>query len=144
MVSKGLLLLVSSAMLFTACSKDAGEGGTSTIRGKVIINSFQAGFQPPVPDTSYAAVDENAYIIYGADHSTYDDNYNTSYDGSYEFKYLQKGKYKIFAYSKDSTGAYLGNISGARPKIPVFVEVEITENGSVVTAPDIVILKDNQ
>ncbi|MBL0103373.1 MAG: hypothetical protein IPP51_06170 [Bacteroidetes bacterium] len=139
-----LIFISLVIFLSSGCQKDEGQGGTSTIVGHVVINSFQAGFNPPVPETTYAAVDEDTYIIYGADHSTYNDNYKTSFDGSYEYKYLQKGKYRIFAYSKDSTGAYLGNASSTRPKIPVFVDVEITENGQTVTAPTLTILKDNQ
>ncbi len=141
---KYLIFMLLTVFLIHGCKKDPGPGGTSTIRGRVLINSFQAGFQPPTPDTTYAAVDEDSYIIYGADHTAYDDNFKTSFDGTYEYKYLQKGKYKIFAYSKDSTGAYLGNASSTRPKIPSFIEVEISSNGSTVIAPDLVILKDNQ
>ena len=59
-----------------------------------------------------------------------------------KFKHLQKGKYRLFAYSKDSTGAKTGFISGL--KIPVFIDVEITSNGTVVNAPDLIILDNNQ
>lgn len=127
---------------FTSCEKEAGEGGTSTIKGKVIIYNFDPQFQG-IPDT-LPARDENVYIIYGGDHATYDDDYKTTYDGSFEFKYLQKGKYKLFAYSKDSTGAYNGTVNSQyRPKVPVFVEVDITDKNQTVIAPDIIILKTN-
>ena len=35
------------------------------------------------------------FIIYGEDGTTYNDDFNSSYDGTYEFKFLQKGKYKV-------------------------------------------------
>ena len=126
----------------TGCEKTEGPGGTSTIKGKVIVHDFDAAFQSHAPLAIYPAVKEDVYIIYGNDHSTYDDDFKTSYDGSYEFKYLQKGKYRIFAYTKDSTGASTG--SPVLGKIPVFTDVEITSNGSTVNVPDIIILDNNQ
>lgn len=122
------------------CKKVEGPGGTSTIKGKIIAHDFDAAFlSSPV---IYPSSNTEAYIIYGANHSTYDNNFKTSYDGSYEFKYLQKGKYRIFAYSVDSTGAYKNNPSLAL--VPTFVDVEITSNGSSVTATDLIILKNKQ
>ena len=137
-----LVLLVFTVLVLGSCKKDAGEGGTSTITGKVIVYDFHPGFNS-AQDT-FPARDEDVYIIYGADHATYDNDYKTSHDGSYEFKYLQKGQYKLFAYSKDSTGAYNGTVNGASPKVPVFVNVEITDKNQTVVAPDIIILKNNQ
>jgi hypothetical protein len=136
-----LTAIVLVVFLFAGCKKDEGPGGTSTIKGKVIVHDFDPAYQNSVP-VIYSATDEDTYIIYGADHSTYDDDYKTSFDGSYEFKFLQKGHYRLFAYSKDSTGAHTGNLPSL--KIPVFVDVEITSNGSTVTAPDIIILNNKQ
>ena len=129
-------------IIFAGCKKDEGPGGTSTIKGKVIVYDFDHSFQQSSPTLIYPAVDENVYIIYGTDHTTYDDNYKTTFDGTYEFKYLQKGNYRLFAYSKDSTGAYLNNPT--LNDIPSFINVEITKNGSTVTGPDIIILDNNQ
>src|SRR5690349_5852021 len=86
-----------------SCKKEEGEGGTATIRGKVIVHNFDAMFSRPQPTEIYPAADEKVYIIYG-DGTTYDDDFDTSFDGTYEFKYLQPGTYKLFVYSKDSTG----------------------------------------
>ena len=133
----GLTILVAS---LAACKKDAGQGGTSTIKGKVLVYKYDNAFLA-VEDT-FPMVDNDVYIIYGSDHNTYDDNYKASFDGSYEFKFLQKGKYKLFAYSTDSTGAASGTIDLSRPKIPVFINVEITKNGSTVIGPDIIIIKN--
>lgn len=137
---KYLIGIMLICFLFSSCKKEEGPGGTSTIKGKVIVNDFDPAFLNPVPEI-YPASDEKVYILYGEDGTTYNDNFNTSYDGTYEFKYLQKGKYRLFSYSKDSTGAKTtGIISGK--SIPVFVNVEITKNGSTAVAPDLVILKN--
>lgn len=68
-----------------------------------------------------AFADEDVYIIYGNEDEIYDDNVKTNFDGSFEFNNLRKGKYKLFAYSKDKS-----NIS--EPLTPVFVEIEIGGN----------------
>ena len=137
-----IILLISIS--FAGCKKEEGVGGTSSIRGKVIVHDFDGGFQNPVPDLIYPAADEKVYIIYGSDDETYDDDFDTSFDGTFEFKHLQKGKYKVFAYKKDTTGAYNGSIGTIfRPDIPVIYEVEITSNGSTVEVPQIIILDNN-
>ena len=130
------------SLFVIGCKKTEGPGGTSTITGKVIVHDFDGGFQSPVPIEIHPVAKEDTYIIYGNDHSTYDDNYKTSFDGSYEFKHLQKGIYRLFAYSKDSTGAKTGLLKNL--KIPVFIDVEITSNGSTINAPDIIILDNKQ
>jgi hypothetical protein len=140
--SYGFYILVLFFHFLTSCKKDEGLGGTSTIKGKVIVYDFDAGFSSPVPLAIYPATDEDTYIIYGTDHTTYDDDYKTSYDGSYEFKYLQKGNYRLFAYTKDSTGASVG--LPVLTKKAAFIDVTISSNGSTVNAPDLIILKNNK
>jgi hypothetical protein len=136
-------IIISCVVILASCKKEAGEGGTSTITGRIIVHDYDAAFLNPTYVTYYPA-GEDIFIIYGADHSTYDNDYKTTYNGTYEFKYLQKGKYRIFGYSTDSTGAYNGTFNANRPKIPVFKDVEITSNHSTVTVPDIIILKNKQ
>ena len=85
---------------FTACEKPAGEGGTSTITGKIYAREYNSNYT--LLTAEYYAAKEDVYIIYGDD-SIYSDDFKTNYDGSYEFKYLRKGKYTLFAYSDDST-----------------------------------------
>jgi hypothetical protein len=134
-----VLLVLCTTLV--SCEKSEGEGGTSTIKGKVIVHNFDAGYQAPSPREIYGGADEKVYIIYGGDKTTYDDDFDTSFDGSYEFKHLQKGTYKIFVYSKDSSGASVGLPS--EHDIPVFATVEITSNGSTVEVPDLIILDNN-
>jgi hypothetical protein len=130
-------------LLFASCAKDEGEGGTSTIKGKLFEKKYDNSFQTLLSES--ASPDEKVYIIYGGDHETYDDDYNTSYNGEYEFKYLQKGTYTIFAYTTDTSGvSATGYIDENKPKIPVFATVDVNDNGSTVTAPDLTILKHNK
>jgi len=129
-------------LLFASCAKDEGEGGTSTIKGKLFEKKYDRSYQSLLSESP--SPDEKVYIIYGTDHETYDNDYNTSYNGEYEFKYLQKGSYTIFAYTTDTSGvAATGYVDENKPKIPVFATVDIKENGSTVTAPNLTILKDN-
>ncbi len=138
---KFLFVITLSSIFFSSCKKDEGVGGTSSIVGKVFVHSYDVSFQSLV--RTYPDASREVFIIYGDSHSTYDDSYKASYDGSFEFKYLQKGKYKLFIYLKDTTGAYQGNYNSNAPKIPKFVDVEITSNGSTVTTPDIYSLDNN-
>lgn len=135
-----LMLSLVGALFLYGCEKDAGEGGTSFIRGKVIVYKYDNAFL--AAEDTFAAVDEDVYIIYGGDKNVYDDDFQTSFDGSYEFKYLQNGNYRLFAYSTDTTGAYNGTIDLSRPPVPVFVNVFINKKGSTITAPDIIIIKN--
>jgi len=130
-------------LLFASCAKDEGEGGTSTIKGKLFEKKYNNSYNTLLSES--ASPDQKVYIIYGGDHETYDDDYNTSYNGEYEFNYLQKGSYTIFAYTTDTTGVSVtGYVDENKPKIPVFVTVDVTDNGSTVTAPDLMILKNNK
>jgi hypothetical protein len=134
------IVVVSIAM--TSCEKEAGEGGTSKITGKVYQIQYDASFQTVV-DTVPAS-DEDVYIIYGSTGNTYDDDFKSSFDGSFKFDFLQKGTYRLFAYSDDSTGAYNGNLNPESRDVPSLVEVSVSSNGDEVTTPIIYILKNNQ
>ncbi len=118
-----LLFAVSS------CKKDPGSGGTSSIYGKVLAKNYNSTFT--VLQEQYYAQDVDVYIIYGDDKS-YSDRVRTSYDGTYEFKYLRKGIYHIYAYSKDST-------LQTNAMIPVIRDVEITKNQQENEASEIMI-----
>ncbi|MBN1953096.1 MAG: hypothetical protein JW801_17965 [Bacteroidales bacterium] len=125
-------LAIIALFALGACESGAGEGGTSTIRGKVIIREWDGDFQQL--RGTYPAAKEDVYIIYG-DEYVYGDRFEASMDGTYEFKYLKKGSYTIFAYSKDSIPPFTAE------KVPVSQVVEITGDNQVVEVPDIIILK---
>jgi hypothetical protein len=130
-----LLIVFLALMSFTACEKGSGEGGTSTIRGKVWIREYNKDFTiQKAPD--YPAQELRVYIIYGDD-AVYSNDFRTNYDGEFEFKYLREGKYTVFAYSKDSTLDY--NYTSQMKAITR--EVEITGKNQTVEVPDMVVLK---
>ena len=96
---KKLKILLSAMIIFSfcTCTKSPGLGGTSTIKGKVVVDNIN--ILGNIVD-SYDAQDLDVYIIYGKENSTYDDDQKTSHDGSFEFKYLNPGDYEIFVYSE--------------------------------------------
>lgn len=133
-----LLLLSILILSGISCKKEEGEGGTATISGKVFEEKWDN--TNSLLENSYPARDEDVYILYGDDNTTYDKDYKTSYDGSYEFKYLQKGTYKLYVYTEDTAGlAANGTVDFSLPKVPVFATVEITDKGQSVSVPDLII-----
>ena len=92
---KNIFLLVLIGLVITSCTKEEGEGGSSSIKGFVYEYKLNI-----LGDTisRYAAADQDVFIIYGNEDTFYDDNIKTSYDGSFVFPYLQKGKYTVFVY----------------------------------------------
>lgn len=97
---KKLLVIGAMTLSIVACKKVEGEGGRSSITGKVVIKE-KLYINGVVSDTvTYDGAGENIYIIYGTGDSVYDDKMECSYDGSFEFKYLNAGEYTIFGYDK--------------------------------------------
>lgn len=131
-----LTTFVLLAILVISCKKEAGEGGTSTIKWKITLRNYHGNFPAPFYD-DYDALAEDVYIIYG-DGTTFDNRTKTSYDGTYEFNYLRKGTYTVFIYSDDTAIYTLPSPSG---KILYIDTVAITKNKSEVIVPDIMITK---
>jgi len=125
------LLILFSAVTFS-CSKEAGEGGNSTIYGKIIAHNYNAEFTNL--KGIYPAADEDVYIIYGEDRS-YSERVRSNYDGIYEFKYLRPGDYTIYAYSKDST------LTMASEMYAVIRKVKIDDNRQTVEVEDMKIFR---
>lgn len=111
-----ILLLLT---FFASCKKEAGVGGTGIIKGKILVNEYN-GTNPT--GVTFDGADIDVYIIYGGANSYYDDKITTSYDGSFEFRYLRKGDYKIFVYSKDVLNAVDGDL------IAVFGSATLAKN----------------
>ena len=132
-----LYFVLAALFAFTACKKEPGEGGTSTITGRVKTLDYDynlvSGDWTWVKTREYYAPDERVYIIYGDD-TIHSDDTRTNPDGYYKFEWLRKGKYTIFAYSDDTTGTVVSGQS------PVKATVEIKENKEEIPAPEIVII----
>lgn len=118
------------SLIIISCEKIEGEGGTSSITGKVYVYEYNKDGE--LIDEYYAP-DKDVYIIYGDSSDTYDDKFATSYDGSYKFEYLQLGFYKIFVYSQCDTCS--GGVD------VVSTEINISENYKEYLLEDLIIEK---
>jgi hypothetical protein len=77
-----------------------------------------------------AMTDVRVYLTYG-DHSLFDESEKTGADGAFAFRNLQKGKYTVYALSKDSlTQEYT---------LPVEKTIEITSDESIVNIGNLLI-----
>lgn len=125
-------LLIFSILIFS-CRKDPGEGGGASIKGTLYVKNFHS------PEVSYASddvgADERVYIVYG-NNNVSDDDIRTGPNGEFEFRYLRKGKYKIYAYSLNP------NTLSDDNSIAVIKEVEIAKNNQQVTIDDFYIYEE--
>lgn len=108
-----------------SCKKIAGEGGTSSISGKVYAKDYNSTFT--VLQGEYYAPNKWVFIVYG-DNKDYGDKIRTSPDGTYEFRYLRPGTYHVYSYSKDST-------LQTNAELAVAADVTITKQYTEVEAP---------
>lgn len=123
-----LSFLIQSCVL-NSCDKGPGEGGTSTLKGKIKIEDYNGA---GVLQATYYAAEERVYLIFG-DADFYGMDTRTSFDGTYEFKYLKKGSYNIFAY-QDCDSCDSGTQAVQR-------QVDITENNATTELTDIILRK---
>ena len=119
-------------LLLPSCSVQEGPGGSGVITGRLFTHDYNSDFTQL--NGSYYVPDEDVFLVYG-DEEIYGDDMKTHYDGRFRFEYLRKGKYTVYAYSKDST---LAEPSGV---YPVMVDVEITGKSEVVDIGEILIIK---
>jgi hypothetical protein len=126
-------ILISGVFLaLLSCTKEAGDGGNSTIYGKIIAHNYNAEFTEL--RGIYPAADEDVYLIYGEDRS-YSQRVRSNYEGVYEFKYLREGDYTIYVYSKDST------LTMAAENYAVIRNVTIDNNHETVQVDDMKIFR---
>jgi hypothetical protein len=121
-MKKYFLIITIVVLTLFSCSKEEGEGGRSSISGKIHMTDLTGGNQG-----NYDAPDYDVYILYGEDDDVYDDDMKTNYDGTFKFSNLREGAYRIFAYTIDSSEP-----SGVKP---VFKSIQIggKEDGNVGT-----------
>jgi len=99
-LKKACLLIFGPGIMLFSCKKSPGEGGSSTIQGKVWVQEWDASFTRRDSLQDRVGMGEDVFIIYGDDVS-YGDKKECSYDGRFEFKYLRPGSYTLYVYSKD-------------------------------------------
>lgn len=98
LISISLISLV--ILIINSCSKVEGQGGTSTIKGKINVKKYNT---VGTLIAEYDGADVDVYIIYGSGKTFYNDDVKTSYDGTFEFNYLENGNYTIFVYEDCNT-----------------------------------------
>lgn len=133
---KHLFLIMVTAFYLTilySCKKDPGEGGTSSLFGKVYAKDYNSTFT--VLQGQYYVPDMWVFIVYG-DEKDYGNRIRTSYDGTYEFKYLRPGNYHVYVYSKDST-------LQTNASVAVLKDVTISKQYTETEIPDITIFTVN-
>lgn len=106
------------------------DNGTSIISGRVFLINYKDNFTE-IKDTALAQ-EQELYLIYGTS-KNFSIRIRTNYNGRFEFTGLVKGKYSLFGYSED--------ITGATEKIPVFRNAEINTEGQQVDVGDIYLIK---
>ena len=121
-----LLVFVAMTLLFPACNKGPGEGGSGTVRGYVKLVHHPDDDYTLTPDTMVAAKTD-VYIIYG-DEQFFGDDVETNADGMYQFEYLLPGNYTVFSYSTLPSGE----------KVAVSASVDLTR-GTVAQVPTLYI-----
>jgi hypothetical protein len=111
------------------CKKDAGEGGNSSIKGRVVREFRTVLTNPASSNGIFPAADVDVFIRYG-DHVSPDDRAYTNPNGEFEFLNLRPGNYTVFVYSKDtSTKATVWD----EDHMPVIRATEISDKKQTVS-----------
>lgn len=127
-------LLIAILIAITSCEKPAGPGGQATVKGKVYAYDYDNTVKYLV-SKGYSS-GEKVYIVYGNSNAV-GNKVTTSIGGTFEFKYLNKGHYKVFANSLDTAFKIKGNDT----EIPVIMEFDIKKSNETIVLDDIVINK---
>jgi len=133
-MKKSFLILLAIGTLFSACKKEAGEGGDASISGKVILEKRLVLSNPEIVLYTAPAVDYEVFIIYG-DGPGPDDRIRTNYDGEYEFPYLREGEYEVYVFSDDTTDAAING--QAAETMAVRLSATIGSRKTNLTLPDL-------
>ena len=140
---KNIVIFCIAIFIFSSCQKEAGEGGTSVIEGKVFKKFTMADPNTGLDTVIYFEeyVGEDVFIIYSDDESQiYDDKCETDWQGRYRFEYLRKGDYTLYVYN-DSTEQRTATIE-IKHEWPIFKSISIKSNNSTVTVTDFEIEKN--
>jgi len=131
-LSKLIMFSFLAFIIMGGCTKEPGVGGSATVTGKIYVKDYNS-FGTLVDE--YYAQDYNVYLIYGDDGGAYDDDVSTSHDGAFEFKYLQKGKYELFLYSKH---AYCSGCTYGSDSV-ITVNFEVTDKKQIIELSEITV-----
>lgn len=120
-ITTGGIVLLS--LLLSSCRKEAGEGGNSSIFGKVNKDIRVVLTNPATTQSTVLAADQDVYIVYG-DHTSPDDRIQTNYEGEFEFRNLRPGKYTLYTFSKDTNAV---SVPWDEDHMPIRLEMEISD-----------------
>jgi len=95
-------ILLILALIITSCEKPEGPGGTGSISGTLIRQSYNDDYSLLI--TEEPAVNEDIYIIYGKDEVP-GDHVSTGLNGMFTFEFLRPGNYTIYYMSEDSSSS---------------------------------------
>ena len=101
---RALFVLLATLLTIIAggCEKSEGEGGNSSISGRIIEQDMLALCSDEI-EAEYPVAEQRVYIIYGDESEVYHDDMRTDFDGRYKFRWLRPGTYTIFVISECST-----------------------------------------
>jgi len=125
-MKKYFLYLSILSLVFLSCEKGPGEGGRTSIIGKVFAEEWDdISYTQHYDSLDHWAADEDVFIIYGDD-ASYGDRIRTGPDGVFEFKYLREGDYTVYVYSEAVENA----AATAGGKVAVSKRVSIPKKGT--------------
>ena len=129
-VLRGSLCLAAvwCALTLASCSKEEGEGGLATIRGKVYGYDYNS--MGVLHDSGYVG-GVRVYISFG-DHTWVDEDTRTSSSGEFAFQGLQEGSYKLFVVSECDSCNFNSEY--------IIQHAEITSSDQELWLPDFVIV----
>jgi hypothetical protein len=93
-------ILFLLATVFSSCETTEGRGGTGSISGLLMEYFYNDDYSSLIMQEP--AVDEELFILYGADGSV-GDRVVTGASGEFRFNYLYPGDYTIYYRTRDST-----------------------------------------
>lgn len=94
---KFLSLIFALVLVLSACSKEPGFGGLSTVSGKVYAKDYKANDPTVIEAEGYTA---NMKIVLSVDGSgKVLKETRTDLNGSFKFEELRKGSYSIWTFS---------------------------------------------
>ncbi len=118
------------AAVIAGCSKDPGFGGDASITGHVRVRDYNTTFTQLIAE--YPAEDTYVYLRFG-DRPGYEDRVKTDYEGNFEFRFLYRGDYEIYLYSRDST------LTDPNEQVPVIRHLSISERKETVDLGTLII-----
>ncbi|HXA02526.1 MAG TPA: hypothetical protein VNW99_11100 [Cytophagaceae bacterium] len=132
METRNFIFLTLLLFTLSSCKYHEGLGGKHFIQGKILVMEYDASYK--YLRAKYYSPNENVFIIYG-NNPTYGEKLESGFDGTYQFRYLQKGHYKVYAFSKDTT------FTTSNGLVPVIKDIEIKSSDKTVIVPDLIIIK---